>query len=156
MVSGNKIDTIMMSPRQKSSYIRRLIFCILNYLSYTNKRYITLPYHCRADSRFAPSQWETVLLCKDVSLAGISPVLALVYFWNIDLRCEQYVSSFNKNIFQNTYCWCTTIIYMSVMNTREPLAWKHVVHWRTGLENAHYKMYHSRVTTKPYSDCKHS
>ena len=26
-----------------------------------------IPYICRADSRFAPSQWETALLCNDVS-----------------------------------------------------------------------------------------
>ena len=25
------------------------------------------PYYCRADYRFAPSQWETALLCNDVS-----------------------------------------------------------------------------------------
>ena len=31
---------------------------------------------CRADSRFAPSQWETALLCNDVShWLGASPVL---------------------------------------------------------------------------------
>ena len=43
---------------------------------------------CRADSRFVPSQWETSLLCNDVSLAGrksrISPVLIKTFFqWSI-------------------------------------------------------------------------
>ena len=27
----------------------------------------TFPYQCRADSRFVPSQWDTALLCNDVS-----------------------------------------------------------------------------------------
>ena len=45
-------------------------------------------YMCRADSRFAPSQWETALLCNDVShWLGASLESALhVWFKTIDDR----------------------------------------------------------------------
>ena len=33
--------------------------------------------HIRVDSRFAPSQWETVFPCNDVSLAGCKPKISL-------------------------------------------------------------------------------
>ena len=41
------------------------------------------PESCRADSRFAPSQWETALLCNDVShWLGTSLESALVVCWS--------------------------------------------------------------------------
>ena len=36
-------------------------------LMQTGKAAMFLSYHIRADSRFAPSQWEKALLCNDVS-----------------------------------------------------------------------------------------
>ena len=52
---------------------------------------------CRADSRFAPSQWETVLLCnKSLSLAGrkpsISPEFTIPSFDICQNACENLLT----------------------------------------------------------------
>ena len=48
----------------------------------------------RDDSRFAPSQWETVLLCNEVShWLGTSQELALLYTWGI---CSCTINSITR------------------------------------------------------------
>ena len=49
------------------------------------------PYMCRADSRFAPSQWETALLCNDVSHwlgASLESAMYVSVNWIIIAPCN--------------------------------------------------------------------
>ena len=56
----------------------------------------------RADSRFAPSQWETALLCNNMSLAGrkpsISPVSRCCWFCLLVLEYMSYSRSLRKRL----------------------------------------------------------
>ena len=76
----------------------------------------------RADSRFAPSQWETSLQCNDISLAGckprISPAIILRFIWQRNM----FSSPTKIIIFQGSQFAVTDKMYkMWVMFT---VAWQ--------------------------------
>ena len=62
----------------------------------------------RADSRFAPSQWETALLCKDVShWLGASQETAL----RVLSECYKVVVSLQDSLYSSCYClWHVSLI----------------------------------------------
>ena len=67
--------------------------CINDESEQERRSCLLLPYWYRADSRFAPSQWETALLCNDVShwLGTSLESALLIYMDAIEQNCHNSI-----------------------------------------------------------------